>query len=885
MVRVMGTAPRVASVSPPRRGASGREVPAGHPGGQVGCASIRFQGTGAHAGLNVSGESVEVPAGARGTWTVSYRADAWPVQPGGSVTIWKWGPKFVFGMGLQGTDPAHPDYCSAHVRCASEADNPSGRPPEPAARVELTDLAPAYKRYRQARLVIREHALTSGDSVCFVAGDTSGGAPPNAVIAYTARDVAIDVQVDHDGDGHPEFQQRLWIHVVPDRATRLRAVAPSVVVAGEPFAVEVRAEDVHCKPGAALEGEVRVTTGSEELGRAAFPAAGAERPGRLRLDGLRLAEPGIARLEVVATPAGGGAELAVRTNPMRVIEARPHPSPAARVPALSQGEGTSRPLSDGAGHPLHIYWGEMHNHTTWCEGMATVDENYRFARDAAGLDWYSVSEHIMLGPGNDFPITDEDSPMASSAAYWRDCQTAAQRYHQPGRFVTYIGYEWTALLEYDAAGVRRNERRTWGDHCAWFLRDDHPLVIANSLEGELAALAALAHDALARGEPPPGMIIPHPGGGATDWTHYAGRDVVAMPAVETSSMHAHTEWFYQRAIETGRRDGFRLGVCAMDDGHMGHPGYDVWARHGVSTLRERAYSVQGGITAVLAPELTREAVWDAFFDRRTYATSGERMLLDVWVENAISAGSADPRHVRAHRPAGEPPAPGQSGRLSMGQAGKVGEAPRFRLQASGTAPLDLVEVIRDDRRVQRWVLPPDSWDVDLTWTDPEPLRDEAAYYVRVTQSGEAFAWSSPIWVACSAPSAVPREAAVATLPVWHEGVWPPEQGDAERSETAAYLLVLEAFLARQGAGGRYVELRPVGMFREHRGRYALFRGYDAGGPTFATSITRPASATDGDTRRTNARERAPVTVRYYPDFPENRIRVGAGWVDFGVGRR
>src|SRR4029079_5751780 len=121
-------------------------------------------------------------------------------------------------------------------------------------------------------------------------------------------------------------------------------------------------------------------------------------------------------------------------------------------------------------------------HTTWCEGMATVEENYSFARDSACLDFYSASEHIMLGPGDDFPITDEDSPMASSAAYWRTCQEAARRAYQPGRFVTFIGYEWTALLDFDANGVRRSERRTWGDHCAWFMRDDHPLVIANTLE-------------------------------------------------------------------------------------------------------------------------------------------------------------------------------------------------------------------------------------------------------------------------------------------------------------------------------------------------------------------------------------------------------------------
>ena len=844
-------------------------APHGYPGGQPGQASLRFKGSGDYAHLDLSGERIRVPAGARGTWTVSYRADAWPVQPGGGVTIWKWGPKFVFGMALQDRDPASPDYCSAHVECASERENPSGRPPLPVAKAELTDLTPAYKRYRQATIVIRDHALSTGDAACFVAGDASGGAPPAAVIAYTARDVAIDVQVDHDGDGHPEFQQRLWIDVVPDRATRLRAVAPSTVVAGESFALEVRAEDLHCNPGAALEGEVVVRLGDVELARGRFAGRDDETAwGRLRIEGLRivpgqLAETGVARLHVTALPDGGGPALETQTNPMRVL------APASDAAAATP--------------PLRAYWGEMHSHTTWCEGMATVDENYRFAREDACLDFYSASEHIMLGPGDDFPITDEDSPMASSAAYWRDCQESARRHHSPGQFVTFIGYEWTALLGYEG-GKRRNERRTWGDHCAWFLSDDHPLVIADSLNGELAALAELDNAALDRGERPPAMIVPHPGGGATDWTHYAGRDLVAMPLVEVSSQHRHTEFFLQRALETGRRDGFRLGACAMDDGHMGHPGYDVWSRHGVSTLRERAYSVQGGITAVLTPELTREAVWDAFFDRRTYATSGERMLLDVWIENAATAGPCDTRHTWAHRAWVDPPAAptGTVTRLSMGQVGTTSQPPRLRIRASGTAPLDLVEIIRDDRLVHRWTLPPETWDVDLTWTDEQPVRGESAYYVRVTQTGFAFAWSSPMWLTCTTPDAVsPSSDALQALPAWSEGVWPPLAAESSRAEAATHLAPLERFLALQGAGGRYVDLVPVGMFREHRGRYALFRGHDAGGAAYSTSITHGPAASAADSAP--ARSRSPVHVLYYPDFPEPRVRVAAGWLDFGLG--
>ena len=177
-------------------------------------------------------------------------------------------------------------------------DNRAGRPPTPAARVDLTDLTPAYKRYRQATLLIRDHALVSGDSVCFVAGDTTGGAPPAAVLR-TDGHVAIDVQVDHDGDGHPSSSSAsgsTWCRML---ASRLRAVVPSVIVAGERFAVTVLAEDSTLQPGCWLDGRFRHARGSE-LARGAFPPAGSDSAGTLRLEGLRMMKPssGVVRLDV-----------------------------------------------------------------------------------------------------------------------------------------------------------------------------------------------------------------------------------------------------------------------------------------------------------------------------------------------------------------------------------------------------------------------------------------------------------------------------------------------------------------------------------------------------------------------------------------------------------
>ena len=76
----------------------------------------------------------------------------------------------------------------------------------------------------------------------------------------------------------------------------------------------------------------------------------------------------------------------------------------------------------------------------------------------------------------------------------------------------------------------------------------------------------------------------------------------------------------------------------MADEHAGHPGYDVWPRFGQGGTPRRPFAVRSALTAVFAPELTRQGVRDAFFGRRTYATTGDRILLDVQV-NGQTAGS------------------------------------------------------------------------------------------------------------------------------------------------------------------------------------------------------------------------------------------------------
>ena len=71
-----------------------------------------------------------------------------------------------------------------------------------------------------------------------------------------------------------------------------------------------------------------------------------------------------------------------------------------------------------------------------------------------------------------------------------------------------------------------------------------------------------------------------------------------------------------------------MGVTAGTDGVTGRPGCD----HPGSGLIRNA---RGGVTAFLAPELTREALWEAMAARRCYATDGPRMRLAVTADGHL----------------------------------------------------------------------------------------------------------------------------------------------------------------------------------------------------------------------------------------------------------
>ena len=288
-------------------------------------------------------------------------------------------------------------------------------------------------------------------------------------------------------------------------------------------------------------------------------------------------------------------------------------------------------LIDGIANPVlveeqparRIFWGDTHGHSGYAEGIGTVDHFMRFARDDARLDFVTHSEH-------DTALDDGE---------WRLMRATTAEYDDPGVFIPYLGYEWSM-------------RATNGGHHNVLFRNIAGRERVSALE---YPTLSLLYQALRERYPAREVLtIPH--------AHQAGdarhSDPLLEPLIEILSMHGTFEWFARSYLSRGHQVGF---VAASDD-HSSHPGY--------SAPRARGLAQRGGLGAVFAAERSRDALFDAMRARRTYATTGDRIILETSLNG-----------------------------VGMGQRAPYAEERRIEGRVIGTAAIDTVTVFRNDEPV------------------------------------------------------------------------------------------------------------------------------------------------------------------------------------------
>jgi hypothetical protein len=504
---------------------------------------------------------------------------------------------------------------------------------------------------------VEGRALASGERIRIEYGAGAAGALADR---FAERESRFFLGVDGDGDG-----VRAWIaeppalDVAPGPPARLVLHLPATAKPGEPLLLHAAVLDAQGSAGVEFEGTLRLALPPGALG-----------PGELRLGaaagGLAQAELRLPRDGIVRVRAEGPGGLAAESNPCVV-------APDAQL----------------------LLFADLHGHSNLSDGTGTPEDWYRYARDVAALDVAALTDHDHWG----IPFLDE------TPAHWSRIEAAAKRFHEPGAFVTLLGYEWTSWL--------------WGHRHVLHFEDAAEIrsSVDERFDTPPELWAALAGT--------PALTFAHHSAGApvaTDWT--VPPDPRLEPVTEIASVHGSSEAFDTpfpvRGMIEGNtvRDalarGHRLGFVGSGDSHDGHPG-----------LAQLASGESGGLAAIQAEARTREAVLDALRARRSYATNGPRIVLDVALDGqpmgaALPAGAGKLLVVRVA-------APGEIAAVELVTgAGVVGRTPGEGRRSFG------FETALPELAAGSWL------------------------YVRVRQSDGGAAWSSPFFFESIDPSAPRR---------------------------------------------------------------------------------------------------------------------------------
>lgn len=656
-----------------------------------------------------------VPAGAgRSTVEVRFRCGPGGISEDGGIKIGlcrmvDYGekgrrPTFAFAHGwgpLQNRHPRLPNYYTCELRAAGgariEAVSQGYFPLRGALRMlgreflrrcgvrqEPLDVTYLLMEQRKIRLRVRGGRLQEGDEISITLGDTRGGSRGWSSPEHAGR-VELAVEVDERTTGRYRLiSDTPRLEKVGGEAARLETVLTGLQA--EDGLLVLRAVDGRGEPDPTF-------TGSGELS----PSGG---------------------LEMKTGVVFGEEDRGLVHVPFRVREGGVH-----RVVASAGGiTGTSNPLPIEDGGPF-LYWGDIHAHTVLCDGMLDPREFYLKARDEQGLNFAAITMHDTM----------ERLEPSGREEEWELIRELREGFNQPGRFVTFLGYEWSSHPE--------------GHRGVFFAPDEREARI-HAFTDPATATAPQLEEALSDYEV---MVIPH---------HTAWRRVFVLPwnwgkfmrmkiperynwwgpesekqrLVEIYSDHGSSEsysgpfpithgappaWFPRswrddrclpglgNYVQEALAGGLRLGIVAGSDRHD----YPVDERvHPLSVY-------PGGLTGVWADELTDEALWRSLWNRRVYGTSGARIVLELFIDG-----------------------------LPMGTEYLGGSDPLLSGRVIGTVPLRKVELLRHDMRGYGT-----AWyhlggeEVSFEFVD-EGVQGEAFYYLRVEQEDGHWAWSSPVWL-------------------------------------------------------------------------------------------------------------------------------------------
>ena len=427
-------------------------------------------------------------------------------------------------------------------------------------------------------VIVADEDLDEASTITVTLGDTAQGSPGfhTATVADSSFEFRIESCSEYQNDGFPIYRRiknSPMLNIVSkNRMSNVFIVVPTLSNINHFFSAKFRLEDkFRNKVSNNLDSLQLFFCKENRMQIIDNYSFSVKDEHVLKIDSLKLTEPGIWRIEIKRS-----GQLLGKSNPISI---------------------TSKDTDK------KILWGELHGHTKYSDGYGEPIEYFNHARNNAFLDFAFITDHDVELDAPDYTV---------DQMYTINQETIKQLTNNEN-FISAWSWEWSPNR------TTNTSKYPYGDHNIYFLCDTTNIFPSGSSNSQ--TISQLYTQLSRHKQKDKIHIIPHVGGAIGNWEYH---NPYFETLAEIYSVHGSFENFGQLALDKG----YHVGFVAASDSHSGQVG-------GFNPGISANHFVNGGLTAIITNNLSKESLSKAMKERTVYATTGKRIFVDFKINAAV----------------------------------------------------------------------------------------------------------------------------------------------------------------------------------------------------------------------------------------------------------